>query len=80
MDLFQGTQEQWRNVFYLCAGLSLLGEVVYVLFASSEPQPWSLNNNTQSKNDTPEEKEKDLPAATESSNEKYIYKNEAYID
>ena len=39
----QGTQEQWRNVFYLCAAFSLAGGIVYVLFASAEPASWGMD-------------------------------------
>lgn len=35
------TLGQWRLVFYLAAFISIMGNFVYMLFASAEEQPWS---------------------------------------
>jgi MFS family permease len=35
-----GTQEEWRNVFYVCAGILCFGTIVFCLFADGEVQPW----------------------------------------
>ncbi|XP_046577944.1 uncharacterized transporter slc-17.2-like [Haliotis rubra] len=35
------TQEEWRNVFYVCAGVCVLGTVVFGTMAQGEPQPWA---------------------------------------
>lgn len=35
------TLGQWRLVFYLAAFINIMGNFVYMLFASSEEQPWS---------------------------------------
>ena len=37
----QGTTEEWRNVFYICAGLNLLGILVFGSMSSGDVQPWS---------------------------------------
>ncbi|XP_067659166.1 uncharacterized transporter slc-17.2-like [Haliotis asinina] len=35
------TQEEWRNVFYVCAGFCVLGTVVFGTMAQGDPQPWA---------------------------------------
>lgn len=35
------TLGQWRLVFYLAAFVNIMGNFVYMLFASSEEQSWS---------------------------------------
>ena len=42
--IFQGTSEEWRSVFYICAGLSVLGIVVFGTLSTGEIQPWSRTN------------------------------------
>ena len=44
---FQGTGAEWRNVFYICAGLDLVGALVFGSFSSGEVQPWSRTNNLE---------------------------------
>lgn len=39
--LFQNTQTEWRNVFYVCAAFDVLGIIVFGLFASGEMQGWA---------------------------------------
>ena len=39
--LFQNTQAEWRNVFYVCAAFDVLGIIVFGLFASGEMQGWA---------------------------------------
>ncbi len=39
---FQGTQEQWNNVWYVCTAFFAVGALVYALFASGELQPWAV--------------------------------------
>lgn len=34
--------EQWRIVFYISAGIYLIGCVVYWIWASGEVQPWAM--------------------------------------
>ncbi|XP_046558800.1 uncharacterized transporter slc-17.2-like [Haliotis rubra] len=38
------TQEEWRNVFYVCGGFCLLGTVVFGTQARGEVQPWAVNH------------------------------------
>ena len=38
---FQHTQEEWRNVFYVCAGFDAFGILIFGLFASGELQEWA---------------------------------------
>nr|XP_042905143.1 sialin-like [Parasteatoda tepidariorum] len=33
--------QQWGSVFYISAGLNVIGGIVFLLFASSERQPWA---------------------------------------
>ena len=40
----QKTQEEWRNVFYVCAAFDLFGAIVYGLFSSGEIQSWSRDD------------------------------------
>lgn len=37
----QDTQEEWRNVFYVCAAFCVVGIVVFGLFSSGEIQEWA---------------------------------------
>lgn len=46
----QDTQEEWRNVFYVCAGFTVLGAVVFGVFSSGEVQEWAKD-----KDDKPED-------------------------
>lgn len=39
-NFFQ-TPEEWNNCFHLAAGISVLGAVIFLLYGSSEAQPWS---------------------------------------
>ncbi|XP_071110386.1 uncharacterized transporter slc-17.2-like [Haliotis cracherodii] len=36
------TQEEWRNVFYVCAGFCVLGTLVFGTQARGELQPWAV--------------------------------------
>ncbi|KAL4221287.1 hypothetical protein ACF0H5_019550 [Mactra antiquata] len=40
-----GTPEEWRNVFYVCAGFDILGIIVFGLFASGELQDWAKDED-----------------------------------
>ncbi|XP_046326762.2 sialin-like [Haliotis rufescens] len=35
------TAEEWQNVFYVCAAFSVLGSIVFTVFAKGEVQPWA---------------------------------------
>ncbi|KAK7496742.1 hypothetical protein BaRGS_00011951, partial [Batillaria attramentaria] len=35
------TQEEWRNVFYVCGGFTLLGAIVFGGFAVTDTEPWA---------------------------------------
>ncbi|XP_071110137.1 uncharacterized transporter slc-17.2-like [Haliotis cracherodii] len=37
------TQEEWRNVFYVCAGFCVLGTLVFGTQARGELQPWAVD-------------------------------------
>ncbi|XP_071110371.1 uncharacterized transporter slc-17.2-like [Haliotis cracherodii] len=37
------TQEEWRNVFYVCAGFCALGTLVFGTQARGELQPWAVD-------------------------------------
>ena len=39
--IFQDTLEQWKTVFFIGAGVSIVGNLFYVCFASATEQPWS---------------------------------------
>ncbi|CAC5407402.1 SLC17A5 [Mytilus coruscus] len=51
------TAEEWRNMFYVCAGVCLLGTVVYGCFASGEVQEWA-KDETEINFEKPENNEK----------------------
>ncbi|XP_018578564.1 sialin-like, partial [Anoplophora glabripennis] len=36
--------DDWRIVFYISAGIYLVGAVIYGLFASGEIQPWAIES------------------------------------
>ncbi|KAJ9590663.1 hypothetical protein L9F63_016291, partial [Diploptera punctata] len=52
------TLTQWRKVFYIGAGVSFIGNLFYLVFASATEQPWSKEISEKMK----EEKERLLPA------------------
>lgn len=37
----KGTQSEWANVFYTAAALYLFGAVIYLIFGTSQRQPWA---------------------------------------
>jgi len=39
-----GTQNEWANVFYSAAALYVFGAVIYVMFGTSQRQPWAQFN------------------------------------
>ncbi|XP_060582480.1 sialin-like [Ruditapes philippinarum] len=40
-----GTQEQWKTVFYITAGIYIFGSIFFAVFASGEVQPWALEDD-----------------------------------
>ncbi|XP_046343617.2 uncharacterized transporter slc-17.2-like [Haliotis rufescens] len=40
------TQEEWRNVFYVCGGVCILGTLVFGTQARGELQPWAVEQAT----------------------------------
>lgn len=38
---YKGTQSEWANVFYTAAALYLFGAIIYVIFGTSQRQPWA---------------------------------------
>lgn len=73
--LFQSTLRQWRVAFWVCLGVLVFTNIVYVIFAQGEqvwwddvkthgyPQGWKhgplASNNKDSEQPTKEEKEKE---------------------
>jgi len=41
-----GTRDEWLIVFYISACWYLLGAIVFILFGSSEPEPWAKGSNS----------------------------------
>ena len=41
----QKTQEEWRTVFYVCGGFTLLGTLVFGTMASGELEPWAVEDD-----------------------------------
>lgn len=41
ISLYQRSQEEWRTVFYVCAGFDVLGALVFGFFSSGELQTWA---------------------------------------
>ncbi|CAL1531041.1 unnamed protein product [Lymnaea stagnalis] len=41
------TQEEWRNVFYICGGLCLLGTIVFGGFAVGEVEKWAMLDDVE---------------------------------
>ena len=43
-DFFQiqGSQEQWRQVFFLAVGLYLFAWIIYMIFCKGDVQDWAL--------------------------------------
>lgn len=50
-SFIQGSSEGWQNVFYVAAAISGFGAIVYVLFGTSERQPWAETREKSSKED-----------------------------
>lgn len=44
------TSDQWRNVFYVCAGFDIFGTVIFGVFASGELQEWAKVSQDSSDN------------------------------
>lgn len=44
--LFQDTREEWRNVFYVCAGCNIIGALIFGLLSSGSVQPWATDEQT----------------------------------
>ncbi|KAJ8307792.1 hypothetical protein KUTeg_014657 [Tegillarca granosa] len=42
-----GTQEEWREVFFVCAGFGVFGSLIFGLFASGELEDWSKDSKTK---------------------------------
>ena len=38
---FQPTRAQWQKVFYISAGICVVGWIVYMLLGSGKQQPWN---------------------------------------
>ena len=38
---FQGTQQEWQYVFFICGGVYAVGCVVYLIFGSGQEQAWA---------------------------------------
>ena len=47
LDVLQKTMEEWRTVLFVSAGVSVLGILVYGLFANSELAPWANESNLE---------------------------------
>ena len=48
---FQGTQSEWKRVFYLAAAIYSCGCAFYCLFGSGELQPWAIHKPTHNLNE-----------------------------
>lgn len=48
--IFQGTQAEWRIVFFICSSLYLFGGLFYLVFASGELQPWAAEDTDKKEN------------------------------
>lgn len=44
---FQQTINQWQIVFYLSAGLNLIGSIVFIIFGSGNIQKWNGSGQEQ---------------------------------
>ena len=38
---FQGTQQEWQYVFFICGAVYAIGCVVYLIFGSGQEQEWA---------------------------------------
>ena len=61
--MFQNTQQEWRNVFYVCAAFDVLGIIVFGLFASGEMQEWARDPDYDT--EITINKKTDIPPVTE---------------
>lgn len=43
------TINEWRNVFYVSCGFLVLTNIIYVIWASAEKQPWDDPNYQRKK-------------------------------
>ena len=51
------TQNEWKLVFYICAAITFLGGVVYVLFCDGNLQDWATNSTPTKKETQPVKEE-----------------------
>lgn len=72
------TAEEWRVVFFISAGIYLVGCVIYWFWASGEVQPWALPGHTKvSVRDTELQNETGVVGAENGITKKIGYANEA---
>ena len=45
--VFQGDQRLWKNVFYIGAGVSMLGTLAYCILIKDKEQPWAKPDKQQ---------------------------------
>ena len=41
---FQGTQEEWQRVFFLAAGINIIGTIAFLMCSDVYLQPWARSN------------------------------------
>jgi hypothetical protein len=52
---FQGSQEEWQNVFFLAAGVNVIGAIAFL--TCSDLQPWARGNQYEITIEVDESKE-----------------------
>ena len=46
-NIFQSSREEWRNVFYACAGIDVFGLIVFLSFGSGKVQGWAQDTQRE---------------------------------
>ncbi|GFT69596.1 uncharacterized transporter slc-17.2 [Nephila pilipes] len=49
---------QWKYIYYCTIGVTIVTTLVYIVFGTSDPQPWALENNNSIKDAKDKEDEK----------------------
>ena len=51
----QGTQDEWRRVFFLSGGINIVCGVFFIIFADAEVQEWAKTENKNKQETVKEE-------------------------
>ena len=74
----QGSQEEWQRVFAIGAAIYIFGWLFFMIFASSDVQPWAVLEDNETK--ITNKKEKMWKNGSQIVGKSYIQSNDGFID